>query len=65
LGKSVAVNQFQIGVWNPYTDHIVFKIKGYKQPLTQINVIEGTCQLISMDSAGIVKVRDIPKFQEY
>ncbi|KAL4467910.1 hypothetical protein ABPG74_013245 [Tetrahymena malaccensis] len=54
----------QIGVWNPYTEHMVYKISDFRNSLQHIIVIEGSNQLISLDIKGNVKVRDIQKFKE-
>ncbi|EAR86929.1 WD domain, G-beta repeat protein (macronuclear) [Tetrahymena thermophila SB210] len=53
-----------IGVWNPYTEHMVYKISDFRNSLQHIIVIEGSNQLISLDIKGNVKVRDIQKFKE-
>lgn len=49
-------------MWNPYIDSLIYKITGHSSPLLTVRVIEGTSQVITLDSDGVVKVTDIKKF---
>ena len=52
----------KICIWNPYIETLIHKIEGHLSPILSLRVIEGTHQLISMDSEGIVKVTDTRRF---
>jgi len=52
----------EVCVWNPYIDSLIYKITGHSSPLQTVRVIEGTSQVITLDSDGVVKVTDIKKF---
>lgn len=49
-------------MWNPYIDNLIYKISGHSSPLLSVKVIEGTSQVITLDSEGNVRVTDIKKF---
>ena len=51
-----------ICVWNPYIDNLIYKITGHSSPLIGVQVIDGTSQVISLDSEGGVKIWDTKKF---
>ncbi|EGR33574.1 hypothetical protein IMG5_048910 [Ichthyophthirius multifiliis] len=51
-----------ICVWNPYIDNLIYKISGHSSPLLVVKVIEGTSQIVSLDSDGNVRITDIKKF---
>ncbi|KAL4503262.1 hypothetical protein ABPG72_000868 [Tetrahymena utriculariae] len=52
----------EVCVWNPYIDNLIYKISGHSSPLLGVKVIEGTSQVITLDSDGNVRVTDIKKF---
>ncbi|KRX04533.1 WD40-repeat-containing domain [Pseudocohnilembus persalinus] len=51
-----------IGVWNPYTDHLINKITGYLAPIYKLEVILSHQQLVSLDCEGNILIRDLNKF---
>lgn len=40
----------KICIWNPYISTLIHRIEGHLAPILSLRVIEGTHQLISMDS---------------
>lgn len=52
----------KICIWNPYISSLIHKIEGHLSPILALRVVEGTHQLISMDSEGIVKITDTRRF---
>lgn len=52
----------KICIWNPYISTIIHKIEAHSSPIYRLKALEGTYQLVSMDSEGIVKIHDIRRF---
>jgi hypothetical protein len=52
----------QICIWNPYISNLIHKIQAHSSPILTIKAVEGTNQIISLDSEGIVKICDSKKF---
>lgn len=49
----------EICIWNPYIDHLIYKISGHTNTINSLCVMPGTPQLISGDVGGFVKVWDL------
>ena len=52
----------KICIWNPYISTLIHKIEGHLAPILSLRVIEGTHQLVSVDTEGIVKITDTRRF---
>ena len=52
----------EIFVYNPYIPTAIYRIQGHAYPLVGVEVIEGTNQIASVDTDGVVKIWDIRKF---
>ena len=52
----------KICIWNPYIPTLIHKIEGHLAPILSLRVIEGTHQLVSVDTEGIVKITDTRRF---
>jgi WD40 repeat protein len=52
----------QICIWNPYISTLIHKIQAHPCPIYMLKIIEGTNQLLSMDSEGTIKVIDVRRF---
>ena len=52
----------KICIWNPYIRSLIHRIEGHLAPILSLQVIEGTHQLISVDTEGIVKITDTRRF---
>lgn len=51
-------------VWNPLVkSRPIFRLKGHTSSLIHVEVIEGTPQIITADSAGVLKLWDIRNFE--
>lgn len=52
----------QICIWNPYIPTLIHKIQGHLAPILTIKVVESTNQVVSLDSAGNVRISDKRRF---
>eukprot|EP00741_Cyanophora_paradoxa_P008331 tig00001299_g8060.t1 len=48
-------------VWNPFMERLVGRLSGHKRPLVGIATVPDTPQLVSADTAGVIRVWDIRK----
>eukprot|EP00817_Percolomonadidae_sp_ATCC50343_P006496 CAMPEP_0117419590 /NCGR_PEP_ID=MMETSP0758-20121206/1113_1 /TAXON_ID=63605 /ORGANISM="Percolomonas cosmopolitus, Strain AE-1 (ATCC 50343)" /LENGTH=1237 /DNA_ID=CAMNT_0005200729 /DNA_START=140 /DNA_END=3849 /DNA_ORIENTATION=+ len=46
-------------LWNPLSENCVFKFEGHSRPLIGAHIVEGTPELITVDTTGIVIIWDI------
>ena len=49
----------EICVWNPYIDHLIYKITGHTSPISSLCIMPNTPQLISGDIEGFIKIWDL------
>ena len=52
----------KICIWNPYIPTLIHRIEGHLAPILSLHVIDGTHQLVSVDTEGIVKITDTRRF---
>jgi WD40 repeat protein len=50
-------------IWSPFVNTIVYRLKGHHQSLVGCQAVEGTPEIITADSSGVVKLWDIRTFQ--
>jgi WD40 repeat protein len=49
-------------VWNPYCAKVICKLKGHYSPLTGVQCVPNSPQILTADQSGIIKVWDIRNF---
>eukprot|EP00474_Spongospora_subterranea_P005636 CRZ06094.1 hypothetical protein [Spongospora subterranea] len=52
----------KVKVWDPYVDKSICSLNGHFNPLISVSAVEGTPQIITADTSGVVKIWDIRNY---
>ena len=52
-------------IWDPYVDQSICSLSGHYSPLVGVSIVDGTPQIVTADTSGVVKIWGQSLFARY